>query len=230
MDLSDLYAKRFDATERAGKVRIWGVLWRQVFSKWIRPQDTVLDVGAGYCEFINAVSARRRIAVDLNPETRTLAAPGIEVHTTSAAELSFLGDGEVDVAFTSNFFEHLPTKDVLTQVVRATWRVLRPGGAFIVMGPNIRLLPGAYWDFYDHQIPLSDRSVCELLTLCGFEIERVEAGFLPYTVKGLLPPWPVLVRLYLALRPFSSLALGKQFLVVARRPAEPARAANDPPR
>lgn len=218
MELSELYGNRFADADRARKVRIWAVLWSRVFSRWVGPEDTVLDLGAGYCEFINAASARRRIAVDLNPDTARAAAPGVEVHSASAAELAFLGDGEVDVVFTSNFLEHLPSKDVLTKVVEAAWRVLRPGGTLVAMGPNIRLLPDVYWDYYDHHIPLSDRSVCELLAMCGFALERVEPRFLPYTVKSRLPQWDWLVKAYLALRPLSSAFLGKQFLVVARKP------------
>lgn len=218
MELSELYENRFDARARAGKMRVWSILWRSVFSRWVRPDDTVVDLGAGYCEFINAAVAKRRVAVDLNPDTARSAAPGVEVRNESVSELGFLRDGEVDVAFTSNFFEHLPNKDVLTLTLKAVYRVLRPGGTFIVMGPNIRFLPHLYWDYYDHHIPLSDRSICEGLTMCGFQIRHVEARFMPYTVKSLLPQWGWLIRGYLALRPLSSAILGKQFLVIATKP------------
>ena len=223
MELTELYENRFDDQERASKTRVWSILWERVFSQWIGDQDTVVDLGAGYCEFINAARARRRIAVDLNPDTAKLAAPGVEVRNESVSELGFLRDGEVDVAFTSNFLEHLPNKDVLTRTIKAAFRVLRPGGTFIAMGPNVRFLPGVYWDYYDHHIPLSDRSVCELLSMCGFQIRRVEPRFMPYTVKSLLPQWGWLVRAYLALRPFSSRFVGKQFLVVATKPRSPDR-------
>lgn len=87
------------------------------------------------------------------------------------------------------------------------------------MGPNIRFLPHLYWDYYDHHIPLSERSLCELLRMCGFDVEHVEPRFMPFTVKSLLPQWAFLVRGYLALRPASSFFLGKQFLIVAKKPA-----------
>lgn len=218
MELTELYENRFDAKARADKARVWSILWQAVFSRWIRPDDAVVDLGAGYCEFINAAVAKRRIAVDLNPDTAKLAAPGVEVHNESVSELGFLRDGEVDVAFTSNFLEHLPDKNAVTLTLKAAFRVLRPGGTFIVMGPNIRFLPHLYWDYYDHHVALSDRSVCEGLSMCGFQIRHVEARFMPYTVKSLLPQWAWLIRGYLALRPLSSAFLGKQFLVVATKP------------
>lgn len=221
MDLSGLYANRFDEADQAWKLQVWKILWQRVFSKEVAPGDTLLDVGAGYCEFINSAVAARRIAVDLNPDTAARAAPGVEVHQVPAQELAFLKDGEVDVAFSSNFFEHLPSKALLTQVMQELHRVLKPGGKLIVMGPNVRLLPGTYWDYYDHHLPLTDRSLGELASMTGFELVRVEPRFLPYTVKGRGPRWPALVEAYLALRPLSSAVLGKQFLVVAKRAAGP---------
>jgi len=52
----------------------------------------------------------------------------------------------------------------------------------------------------------------------GFHIEHVEARFIPYTTRSALPQAPWLVALYLMLRPLSSALLGKQFLIVARKP------------
>ena len=43
---------------------LWDSLWEYRFRGMVRPGDCVLDLGAGYCNFINAVVARRRIDVD----------------------------------------------------------------------------------------------------------------------------------------------------------------------
>lgn len=219
MQLDALYASRFDAKDEAWKRRVWSVLWRRVFSRLVAPDHVLLDVGGGYCELANAAVARRRIVVDLNPEVARHAAPGVEVRIAPADDLAFLDDGQVDVAFTSNFFEHLPDKPTLTRTAIEIRRVLRPGGRLVAMGPNVRLMPGAYWDYYDHHLALSERSLAELLAMLGFEIEQAEARFLPATVKTRLPRWEWLVEAYLALRPVSSILLGRQFLVIARKPA-----------
>lgn len=215
--LALLYANRFDESDRAWKNEVWAILWTRVFSAWVKPTDIVVDLGAGYCEFINHAVAKRRIAVDVNPETTRAAAPGVEVKSCSADELGFLARGEVDVVFTSNFLEHLPSKEAVSRVFDEVQRVLRPGGRFILMGPNIRCLADKYWDYFDHHVPLSHASVCEALELHGFQLDHVEPRFVPYTVKGSRLRWGVLVELYLALRPLSSTALGKQFLVVAQK-------------
>jgi dolichol-phosphate mannosyltransferase len=217
MDLKQLYRNRFDETDRARKTRVWKVLYRRVFEQWIHRDDTVVDLGAGFCEFINAARAKRRIAVDLNPDTRSLAAPGVEVEAASASDLGFLSAGSVDVVFSSNFLEHLADKKEVAGVMREALRVLKTGGTLILLGPNVRLIPGVYWDFFDHHVPLSDRSMCELLTITGFDLKRVEPRFLPYTTRSALPQAPWLVALYLTLRPLSSAILGKQFLIVAKK-------------
>ena len=217
MDLKQLYRNRFDEADRARKARVWEVLYRRVFGRWIHPEDTVVDLGAGFCEFINAARARRRIAVDLNADTRSLAAPGVEVQAASASDLSFLAGGSVDVVFSSNFLEHLANKEEVSSAIREALRVLKSGGTLMLLGPNVRLIPGVYWDFFDHHVPLSDRSLCELLAITGFELLHVEPRFLPYTTRSALPQAPWLVALYLALRPFSSAVLGKQFLIIAKK-------------
>jgi len=43
---------------------LWQCLWRYRFSAMVGPDDCVLDLSAVYCNFINSVVARRRIAVE----------------------------------------------------------------------------------------------------------------------------------------------------------------------
>ena len=55
-DLERLYANRFDERDRAWKQVVWRILWRRVFRRWIGPEDRLLDLGAGYCEFVNSAT------------------------------------------------------------------------------------------------------------------------------------------------------------------------------
>jgi hypothetical protein len=84
------------------------------------------------------------------------------------------------------------------------------------MGPNIKYVNGAYWDFWDHIIPLSDASIVEVLKLKGFKIIKCYPRFLPYSMStGKTPPL-FLVWLYLKM-PFIWPMFGKQFLVIAQK-------------
>jgi len=210
------YQERFAGSELK-RSAVWQVLGKYYFQAWIKPTDALLDIGAGYCEFINAIDAGRKYALDLNPSTQRKAGPGVSVLAQDIGQAWPLESGSIDVAFSSNFFEHLPSKELLVSCLAETFRVLKPGGTLIAMGPNIRFCYDLYWDFFDHHLPLSDRSIQEVLTLSGFRVERLIPRFLPYTMQGGLPAAPILVRLYLLL-PFAWNIFGKQFLVIARKP------------
>lgn len=215
-ELEQLYRLRFDGRDLEAKRRLWAVLCTHFFWRYVDPNDTVLDLGAGACEFANAIQAHRKIAVDLNPDTKGAADPDVEVLITPSTALEGVADGEVDVVFSSNFFEHLLTKQALLDTLREAHRVLRPGGRIVVLMPNVRYLPGAYWDYFDHHLPLTHRSLVEVLELSGFRPAEVIPRFLPYTVKGRLPARPWMVKLYLRARPLWPV-LGKQMLVTAYR-------------
>ncbi len=213
--LKDLYARRFGPKERAQKQALWKILCQSFLQRYVSESDVVVDLGAGYCEFINNVRCGRKIAVDLNEETRQYAAQDVTVLLEPADALS-LEDATVDVAFASNLFEHLPSKEVLTAVLAEIRRVLRPGGRLLVLQPNIRYAYREYWDYFDHYLPLSHLSLSEALQLEGFRIEEVRPRFLPYTVKSRFPKFGPLVRLYLRLRPLQML-MGKQMFLVASK-------------
>lgn len=218
VDVETLYRSRFSPAEQASKMAIWKVLCEDFFSRFVRPGDTVLDIACGYGEFINSIQCKTRIAVDINEDAQTHLNSDVQFHNRSSDNLDCLPDESVDVAFESNFFEHLPSKTVLSGVVREVHRKLRKGGAFIVMQPNIKYVGSDYWDFYDHFIPLSHLSGVELLENCGFQIETVIPRFLPYTTKSRVPQAPWLVRLYLRV-PLMWRIMGRQFLIVARKPS-----------
>lgn len=226
MDALTLYAHRFDPAERAAKARLWAVLCADFFQDYVRPSDAVLDLGAGFCEFINHIQCATRYAVDGNPQIAALAAPGVAAHCGRADRLDWLPDGAVDVVFASNFFEHLPDSAALLAVLAEARRVLRPDGRLLILQPNIRYAYREYWDFLDHHLALSHVSMVEALALAGFRADEVRPRFLPFSTKSALPQWAWLVRLYLRL-PLAQRLLGKQMFVLARK-AEPPPG-GDPP-
>jgi SAM-dependent methyltransferase len=216
-DLRAIYARRFQDIDKE-RNGIWRLLARSYFQKWVRPTDTVVDLGAGYCEFINNIQATHKFALDLNPATRSKAGPDVQVLSQDVRRRWALESETVDVVFSSNFFEHLRSKKDLARCLQEGYRVLRGGGLLIAMGPNIRVCPDIYWDFFDHYLPLSDRSVLEAMLLVGFEKQLVIPRFLPFTMARRRPPAPFLVRLYLSM-PVFWYVLGKQFMIVCRKPA-----------
>ncbi len=212
-ELQRMYENRF-VGQREYRLKVWRTLNRDFFKKWIHPGDTVLDLGAGHAEFINTIVCKKKYAMDLNPDTARFAGPEVEVLAHDCSSRWPLPDASLDVVFTSNFFEHLPDRNALARTLSETRRCLKPGGRLIAMGPNIKYVRGAYWDFIDHYIPLTENSLAEALRNEGFKIERCIPRFLPYTMVG-GPNYPTFfIALYLAL-PFAWRIFGKQFFIVA---------------
>ena len=216
-DLQEIYSRRFQAESLGYRNRVWQVLTSRFFSQWVRPADRVLDLGCGYCQFINNIACSDKYGMDLNPSAADYAAKNVTLLQQDCSTRWPFHDDFLDVVFTSNFFEHLPTKAALESTLREAKRCLKPGGKLIALGPNIRYLGGLYWDFFDHHVALTDKSLVEVLETTGFSISKSIPRFLPYTMVNSSEYPLVFLRLYLWL-PVAWRLLGKQFLIVARKP------------
>ena len=225
--VEDLYRHRFPEEVLTPRASVWKVLCETWFARYIPRDGRLLEVAAGYCEFINHAEAAERVAIDVNPEARRHAAPGVTFHELAADRLTErLSRDYFDAAFMSNFLEHCRSRDEMLAVLRQVAAVLKPGGRVLILGPNFRYCFKQYFDYFDHYLPLTEKAVVEAIRLAGFEPEVVLPRTLPYTFRSRLPSWPWLVRLYLNL-PVAWRLFGAQFFVVGRKsfPAEPSREA-----
>ncbi len=215
-DLQKLYTTRFTGQE-AYRNRVWQILTSEFFSRWIKPSSTVLDLGCGYGEFINNVKAAKKYGMDLNPSTRGQLHGDVELFEQDCSLPWPLPSDSLDIVFTSNFFEHLPTKHVLQSTLLEAIRCLKPNGRLIALGPNIKYLEGEYWDFFDHYLPLTEMSLAELFSLSGFQVDQSVGRFLPYTMSLGYQPAHWKLRLFLKL-PVLWKLFGRQFLVIGKKP------------
>ncbi len=216
MDLQKIYATRFIEEELPTKNKIWKVLCTEFFSQFVPKTSTVVDIGAGYCEFINNIDCQKKMAIDLNPDVKKFAHPDVDVINESCMAMHSLTDNSVDIVFMSNFLEHLLNKQQVFDTLFEANRILKVGGKMLILQPNIRFLPNNYWDFFDHHTPLSDRSLVEVLESLELAIVKCYPRFLPYTTKSKLPKGTLFIKLYLHLRWIWPL-FGKQAFIVAEK-------------
>lgn len=214
-ELKTIYGNRFDE-HMAYRNEVWQVLTSKFFSKLIPSSATVLDLGCGYGEFINNINCAKKYAMDMNPGAAQRLATDITFIEQDCSQEWGLPERHLDAIFTSNFFEHLGSKSALSYTLAQAHRCLKPGGIIIALGPNVRFVGGAYWDFWDHHLPLTDEALSEVLRLNGFEIVRSLPRFIPYTMVNKRSVPRSLISMYLEL-PFLWRMFGKQFLVVGRR-------------
>jgi SAM-dependent methyltransferase len=222
-ELQKIYGARF-AQNLAYRRKVWNVLVPSFFQKYVALGDAVLDLGCGYGEFINTIRCGQKLAMDLNPDAPKYLDSSVRFLEQDCSSRWQVEDASLYVVFTSNFFEHLPDKAALGRTLDEIFRCLAPGGKLIAMGPNIKHLPGKYWDFWDHHLPLTEISLSEGLSNRGFEIVTRLGKFLPYTMVGQREYPDILLKLYLRF-PMAWRIMGKQFLIIAAKPRSVSAAA-----
>jgi SAM-dependent methyltransferase len=214
---SNIYRLRFSEQELIQAKAFWQPICRYL-QRYVNPQGNTLDLGAGYCHFINNIVSLKKLALDLNGENLRLhAAPDVRCIESTGADLTAIASSSTDSVFASNVYEHFPSREDVAHSFEEVYRVLRPGGRFIVLQPNFAYCAKRYFDFFDHRLIFTHKAMAEGLAVSGFQLERVTARFLPYTSKSRLLRTPWIVSLYLSF-PLVWQVLGSQMLLVGRKP------------
>lgn len=190
---------------------LWATLCDSYFQRLIGPEFHVLELGAGYANFINNIRCRTRTAVDIWPGLPEHVQSEVTARVGPVTDLGFLPDASVDFVFASNLFEHL-TQAQFAGVLAQLRTKARAGATLNILQPNYRRAYREYFDDYTHVAIYSDVSLCDFLEAHGWRVVQCVPGFLPFSLKSGLPVWPWLIRLYLRL-PWRPLA--KQMLVRA---------------
>ena len=192
------------------------VVWKEIaryLQQYVSPESTLLELGAGYCDFINQIQCQKKYAVDLSEQLDHFAAKDVILMQQSVTCLEGVDDVSVDLVFSSNLFEHL-TRAEFEQCIAEVRRVLRYEGKLIIIQPNFKYCYDSYFDDFTHKLPFTHVTMQDWLKFLGFEVEQVRPRFLPFSMKSRLPTSGWLVWLFLRIPPNP---LGKQFLIVARK-------------
>ncbi len=212
MDYQRLYEFRFRDHDQGERQSVWTAITEDLFIRMGRPQ-VVLDPAAGRGEFISAVPARERWAIDQVPSVTDLESQGIHTVVSDMFDVD-LPSEHFDGVLLSNTLEHLMSFEDVQRCLKKMRAAIRPGGVVAVLGPNFKYCAKEYFDCADHVLALTDVSVQEHLYAAGFDIRSALPRYLPYSFRGRLPPSEYLTRLYLR-NPWAFRLLGKQFLVIA---------------
>jgi SAM-dependent methyltransferase len=161
-------------------------------SKTVQPR--VLDLGCATGALLEKLRDRgwACVGVEISPAAEyARSTRGLEVRQTSLEESRFPGSS-FDLVLASHLIEHL--NDPAT-FVREVYRILAPGGHFLVTTPNIsgfqaRLFRSRWRSaIFDHLYLFSTRTLSALLRQSGFVVERLRtwgglaAGVAPAPVK-----------------------------------------------
>lgn len=199
---------RFDS----GRASVWKAIVENIQNRHILDNSCILDLGCGYGDFINQVDSPSRYALDREDVSQYLD-DSINFIKGEIDYLSDLEDGMFSIIFCSNLLEHLESSEG-QRLVENIYRLLKAKGRVIFLQPNFRLCSKHYFDDYTHRTIYTDEALCGLLRANQFNIVFRKAGYLPFSMNGILPKSYYLTKLFLLLR---SPLLGSQMLVVAEK-------------
>ncbi len=215
MNYDRIYQYRFQGVDKNKKLSTWKIIAAFIHEKLGQP-NSMIDPAAGDCEFINQVPANEKWAVDMGEHTKHAAKEGVKVVIGNNLEVE-LPQNYFEGVYVSNFLEHLHSQEDVAMFLERMFSILKPGGQIAIMGPNFKYCAKNYFDFADHTVILTELGVAEHLYGAGFEVKEVHDRFLPLSFRGKIPVTDFLVKMYFKM-PFAWRFMGKQFLLIAKKP------------
>lgn len=215
MNYERIYEYRFKDIDIKKKNIVWKEIAAFIYELTNHPQ-TILDPAGGMCEFINNIKAPEKWTIDLNEAfLEKYADKSIKKVIGNNLEVE-LPDDYFDLAFISNFLEHLSSQEQVGEFLQKIFQKVKPNGFVAVMGPNFKYAFREYFDFADHTVCLSETGAAEHLVGAGFDIVKIHPRFLPLSFRGGLPVNKFLIQSYLKM-PFAWRFFGKQFLIIGKK-------------
>lgn len=193
------------------------LVWFEInkyLQKMVNFGDFVVEIGSGYCNWINSVKAKNKIAIDKFIDPKKFCEKNVKAIFGDFTKLKELKNNSVNTFLLSNFLEHLTNKEV-KECIKLIRQKLKSNGIIIVIQPNYKFSVKKYFDDPTHISIWDHRSLPNFFETNGFKVIKIVPKFLPLTMNSKIPKTKFLTRLYL----YSPIKFfGGQMLVIARKP------------
>jgi hypothetical protein len=210
-------ASYFDVHLRQNKFR--SDTWKEIsryLDRFIISRNSLLELGPGYCDFVNNANFTTKYVIDSSEDVRALADPTVKVLISDLDNVNEF-PAELDLVLCSNIFEHLPL-DVFERTLNKISAALSEDGLLIVIQPNFKYAFKTYFDDFTHQTIFTDMSLASHLRANGFEIVKIKPKFLPYSMRNISPLIPsILIRFLVRTYLWSPIRIKSgQMLIIAK--------------
>jgi SAM-dependent methyltransferase len=189
-----------------------------LLQRYLRPDTTFLEIGAGDCALAIEVARRVKqvIAIDVSDEiTRGLSPPPDNFTLTISDGRSIpVPAGSVTVAYSNQLMEHLHPDDAVEQLTNIH-TALAPGGVYICITPNRLSGPHDISKYFDsiargfHMKEYTNSDLSRLFRRAGFSKVEVLVGAKGTYVRTLGAPMRALEGVLDAVSSVVGVSLGK---------------------
>lgn len=136
----------------------------------------VLEIGCGAGRVTRALARMfgEVYAVDISAEMVRLARQAcadlgnVHIEQNNGRDLACLGPIQVDFAFSTIVFQHIPSKEIIESYIREVHRLLRPRGLFKFQVQGAELVEEGGYDTW-LGVPISEEEAIEMALRNGFE-------------------------------------------------------------
>jgi ubiquinone/menaquinone biosynthesis C-methylase UbiE len=113
-------------------------IFEQTILNWLRPNDTVLDIGCGrQVPNLSRFKGRASVLIGIDVVEFEISDPDLVLLTSSICDMRSIATNSIDLAYSRSVMEHI--RDVEAAYAEV-YRVLKPGGRYIFLTPNL-------WDY-----------------------------------------------------------------------------------
>ena len=141
------------------------------FREFIKPSDTVVDLGSGGGYLLRNVDAARKMGVEINPAARREAS--LHAGIDAVESPLDLPDAYADIVLSNHALEHMHSP---LDVLRSLLPKLKVGGKLVLVVPSEP--PQQEWDPKDinkHLFTWNPMTLGNLVELAGYKVLQVEA-------------------------------------------------------
>jgi SAM-dependent methyltransferase len=139
----------------------------QYIERIIPKTGSILEIGAGYCDWINNCDASHRVAYDINSDFKDFAKPDVEFIQGTCTELQPKFVNKFERIQLSNIIEHL-FYDEINKTIDNLRMYLKHGGFIVIIQPNYFYSYRSYFDDFTHRTIWTHVSLKDLFESKGF--------------------------------------------------------------
>lgn len=144
----------------------------KTFPMWIAQTSKLLDLGCGRGEYLEAFNKLYYAnfssieGYDSDPEVRKLIDKKYKIKIGSSCPLPYKNN-TFHIVFCKSVLEHQYYPEKL---IKEVYRILAPGGKFIVLVPDLDSLGTGFWVDFTHRTPFTIESLKDILEIHNFRV------------------------------------------------------------